>query len=534
MPAFIGVVIAVALYLTACYFAVVWIVVPVWPFMVLGGVVAGALTVTVVLAATLLGAGRFAAPTVTPADVPLRLPKIRSPFPRDNAWPSYLFAQSVTDLQTAAVHVGTLVATLWRRMVRIVRDEPGSLIFWPLLLLPLTAAITGTVAAVGTALLLAAVLGAVLVITVLGWLICRQVLRGTDLGVRVLRRAKATCTHGTCTHRTRLPAYRCTCGTVHHDIRAGMQGLFTRRCACGALLPTTVLQAAGGLVAVCQDCGRDLRAGAGTMTDVVIPVFGSTSAGKTRLIYAGMVALGRHMSAVGGTFRPDGADSEATFQTATAMVDTGAQTTKTAAGRPPAGITVRLGAGGRPALLHLFDAAGESFSTRDDAADLRFLDDPQGMVFVLDPFSVPEVAGALRGPLAPRLTAAEPAHVDPEQSYLVTVQWLRDQGLVLRRKPLAVAVVKADLLLGLPPADGLTPTATSDDVRRWLRGKGLDNLLDGMERDFREVGFHLVASRDAGVGAQGKAGPTSPARPLLWLLRRTGVAARNLEVVGAS
>ena len=300
MPAFIGVVIAVALYLTACYFAFVWIVAPVWPFMVLGGIVAGALTVTVVVLATLLGAGRFTAPTVTPVDVPLRLPKIRSPFPRDNAWPNYLFAQSVTDLQTAAGHVGTLVATLWRRMVRIVRDEPGSLIFWPLLLLPLTAAITGTVAAVGTALLLAAVLGAVLVITVLGWLICRQVLRGTDLGVRVLRRAKATCTHGTCTHRTRLPAYRCTCGTVHHDIRAGMQGLFTRRCACGALLQTTVLQAAGGLVAVCQDCGRDLRAGAGTLTDVVIPVFGSTSAGKTRLIYAGMVALARHMSAVGG------------------------------------------------------------------------------------------------------------------------------------------------------------------------------------------------------------------------------------------
>ena len=536
MPEFVAGVLAIIAYLVICYLVVVHVVDPAWPFLAVGGLGIGMVAVVVVVGGPLLRVGGLGAPTVTPADVTERLPATRSPFPRDDAWPTYLFGQAETDLRHAARQVDRLVRGVWRWMVGRATDEPLiALALWPVLLLPLIVAVTGTVAALGTLVVLGTVLGGVLVLAWLGWLLAVGLLRGVDLGVRVLRRAKATCTDGACSYRNRLPAYRCTgCTRVHHDIRAGRQGLFARRCACGTLLPTTVLTAAAGLVAVCQNCGHDLRPGAGTLTDIVLPVFGSTSAGKTRLIYAGMVALSRHLPAVGGTFTPDGTDSEEAFRAARTVVDEGVQTTKTAADRPPAGITVRLGVGRRRASLHLFDAAGESFSSPEQVADLRFLDDPQGMVFVLDPFSVPDVAGALRGPLASRLAAAEPAHLDPEQSYLVTVRWLRDQRVALRRTPLAVAVVKADLLRGLPPADGLAATLGSASIERWLRGKGLDNLLDGMARDFREVSYHLVASRDAGVGPDGATGPTSPARPLLWLLRRTGVTVPERVPAGAA
>ena len=533
MGQFIGGLIAIALYFWACYFAFVWVVGPLWPFTVVAGVVLGVLAVVVITAGTLIRLDGYAAPQVTPADVPLRLRKTRSPFPRDDAWPLYLCAQARNDLTTAAQRVADVVVRAWTWMVTSVRKAPLSLVFWPLLLLPLTAAVTGTAAALAAVVVLGIVLTAVLLLVALGALVLAGVLRGVDLGRQVARRAKATCPDPKCGYRNRLPAYRCTCGRVHHDIRAGMQGLVVRRCACGVLLPTTVLKAAAGLVALCQNCGRDLHAGAGALTDVAIPVFGSTSAGKTRFIYAGMVALSRHLPAIGGSFRVDGPDSEEIFRTATTVVERGAQTAKTPAERPAA-ITAWMQAGGSAARMHLLDAAGEVFTTRDAAADLRFLDDLEGLVFVLDPFSVPEVASALRGALEPRLQAAQPAHLDPEQSYLVTASWLRDQGVRLDRKPLAVAVVKADLLLGLPPADGLTETSSSDDIERWLRDRGLDNLLDGMTRDFREVGYHLVASQDAGTAPDGTAGPTSPARPLLWLLRRMHVAIAEPQPVGAS
>ncbi len=521
---FIGAVIGIALYGTACYFAFVYVVGPVWPVVVVGAGGIGVLLVVVVVVGTLLRVASLAAPTVRPLDVRERLPDVKSNFERDSAWPSYLFAQSRTDLGTALEHTARAVGWMWVLMIDVVRVEPFVLVIWPLLLLPLAGAVALTAGATAGAIAVYGLLGGVLTLVWFGWLAVVGLLRGVDLGIRVLRGAKATCHYSGCNYRNRLPAYRCACGQTHHDIRAGRLGALVRRCECGSLLPTTVLQAAAGLVAVCQKCDRPLRAGAAVLTDVLVPVFGPPSAGKTRLVLAGMVALGRHLTAAGGSLRPVGPESEDAVRDATTVVESGMQTTKTDADRPPAGITLRLTGARREALLHLFDAAGEFFSNREQSGELPFLDDAQGLVFVLDPFSVPAVADDLTGALAYRLAAAQPAKAHPEQSYLVTAQLLRDQGVKLVRKPLAVAVVKADLLLGLRPATGLHPEVESGEIEAWLRHKGLDNMLDGATRDFGVVRYFLVASLGAATDADGWANPISPAQPLLWLLGRTGVS----------
>lgn len=325
-----------------------------------------------------------------------------------------------------------------------------------------------------------------------------------------------------------LPGYRCECGVVHHDIRAGRQGVFFRRCECSRLLPTTVLKAAAGLVAVCQRCDRDLHPGAGVVTDVAIPVVGPVSAGKTRLVLAGMVALRRHITAEDGALDALGPGSERTLEHADQVVARGEATAKTAVGAPPA-ISVGLVAKGRRAQLHVFDAAGESFASQDTASELPFLDRVEGLVFVLDPFSIPAVIARLEGE---QVCAAEPAREDPADSYDVTVQWLKAQRKDSARLPLAVAVVKADRFLGLPPAGGMTAESGPDAIRAWLVEQDLDNLVVGMERDFREVRYHLVSSWDAGIGPDGRVGPLSAAVPLLWLLSRTGVPVSGRERVG--
>lgn len=534
MPVLIGALIGVALYGVACYFALVYVVGPGWPCVVVGAGGIGVLLVVVVLVGTLLRIGSLAAPTVTPFDVHTRLPAADSNFARDHAWPSYLFAQSRTDLGTALRHTARAVGWMWAFMIEAVRVEPVVLVVWPLLLLPLAGAVALTAGATAGAIAVYGLLGVVLTLGWLGWLVAVGLLRGVDLGIRRLRGAKATCHHAGCNYRNRLPAYRCACGRTHHDIRAGRQGAFVRRCECSSLLPTTVLQAATRLVAVCQQCNRPLRTGSAVLTDVLIPVFGPPSAGKTRLVLAGMVALAQHLTAAGGSLRPVGPESEDTFRDATTVVESRKQTTKTVADRPPPGITLRLTAARRKALLHLFDAAGEFFSNREQNSELPFLDDAQGLVFVLDPFSVPAVADDLTGKLASRLAAAQPAELHPEQSYLITAQWLRDQGVELRRKPLAVAVVKADLLLDLPPATGLHPDAESDRIETWLRGKGLDNMLDGAARDFGVVRCFLVSSLSAATDADGWASPVSPAQPLLWLLGRSGVPVPVHKLAAAS
>jgi hypothetical protein len=530
VPALIGIV----LYGAACYYAVVYVVGPAWPFVVVGAGGIGVLLVIVVFAGTLLRVEGLAAPTVTPFEVGEWLPEVKSNFERDSAWPNYLFAQSRTDLGAALEHIASVVSRMWVSISEFVRGEPGVLFLGPLLLLPLAGALALTAGAAVGAVAVYGLLGVVLTLAWLGWLVVVGLLRGVDLGIRVLRGAKATCHYSGCNYRNRLPAYRCGCGRTHHDIRAGRLGAFVRRCECGSLLPTTVLQAAAGLVPVCQKCDRPLRAGAAVLTDVLIPVFGPASAGKTRLVLAGMVALARHLSAAGGSLHPVGPESEDTFRAATTIVESGMQTTKTEADRPPAGITVRLTAARHEALLHLFDAAGEFFSNREQNSELPFLDDAQGLVFVLDPFSVPAVADDLTGVLASRLAAAQPAMMHPEQSYLVTAQSLRNQGIKLKRMPLAVAVVKADLLLGLPPATGLYPEVESGEVETWLRDKGLGNMLDGAVRDFGVVRYFLVSSLTAATDADGWADPTSPAQPLLWLLDRSGVSVPARKLAAAS
>ena len=182
-------------------------------------------------------------------------------------------------------------------------------------------------------------------------------------------------------------------------------------------------------------------------------------------------------------------------------------------------------------MLYLFDAAGEFFGSREQNQLLPFLADSEGLIFVLDPFSVRAVADDMQGELAPLLDAAQPARMEPEPSYLVTVQWLSDQGIDISRKPLAVAVVKSDLLLELPAAAGLQPDSASAEIEGWLRDKRLDNLLDGAERDFAEVRYFLVSSLDDITALDGRAAGTSPARPLLWLLGRSGFTVDQKEVV---
>jgi len=524
VPALIAALIGVTLYGAACYLTVVFIVGPAWPFLIIGAGGIGILLVFVMLAGTLLRARGLEADSVTPLDVRARLPDVKSNFERDQAWPNYLFAQSRSDLGTALMRTTFVVSRMWASMAEFVGHAPAVLLFGPLLLLPLTAAASLTAGAAVGGIVFYGLLGVVLALAWLSWLLVVGLLRGADLGIRLLRGAKATCHHAGCNYRNRLPAYRCACGVTHHDIRAGRLGAFARRCQCGSLLPTTVLQAAAGLMAVCQKCDRPLRAGAAVLTDVLVPVFGPASAGKTRLVFAGMVALDRNLRAASGSLHPIGPESVNTFSHATTVVESEIQTTKTAADRPPAGITVLLTAARSKALLHLFDAAGEFFDNREQTSELPFLDDAQGLVFVLDPFSIPAVRDDLTGAMAFRLEEAQPAMLHPEQAYLVTAQLLRDQGVKLKCKPLAVAVVKADLLFGLPPAAQLHPAAASGAVEAWLRDKGLDNMLDGAARDFGMVRYFLVSSCNAAIDVNGCVNPTSPARPLLWLLARSGVS----------
>jgi hypothetical protein len=284
-----------------------------------------------------------------------------------------------------------------------------------------------------------------------------------------------------------------------------------------------VQRGAAVLSARCPWCAQPLPEGAGRLTDVPLPVFGPVSAGKTRLIFAGLLALHEHAERAGGVVEAAGPHSREAFEAGAEVVRAGADTAKTPDAAPPVAITMRVATPRRTAFLHVLDAAGEVFSDRARSARLRFLDDAPGLVLVLDPFSITAVAEALRPEAGSTLRAAHPASQDPETAYNLTVQRLRDHGTT--PSVLAVAVVKADLLRDLPVAAGLTPDSPSDAapdsgaVRAWLVDLGLDNLVRHAERDFAAVRYFLVSSA-TGWRADD---PASAGEPLRWLAGRCGV-----------
>lgn len=443
----------------------------------------------------------------------LRSKRRKRPFPRDFAWPSYYATQARIDLAQVWRANSKLLGDGWRWIRRGLRNE------WPVMVPTLAIAcplwLCVSIGAYAASAVIITMGAAVLFVLGLCWFVPTALLRAGDRLVRKLRRASGSCPH--CYHVTELPTFACPgCGRPHRDIRPGWLGGTWRRCGCGALLPTTVLRIARVSAPQCPRCDKPLRRGGAVVTDVRLPVFGPASAGKTRLVYTGLQALRDQVAGLGGSTDFVDDDSQQAYDHAIALVGAGGDTVKTPEGELPPAITVRLTTGRRRALLHLFDAAGEVYGDRDENTNLEFLDHAQGLIFVVDPFSIPWVRDQLGNPADSNiLSRANPAKEDPEWVYHVTARRLRDYGVATRKRNLAVTVVKADLLDHLALGTRLTP----DRVRAWLVEAGLDNLVLSTERDFGEVGYFVTASL-SGVRATD---PRSPARPIAWLSARAGL-----------
>lgn len=478
---------------------------------------AGVVLAVATFVRTLVGPRAVRPLTVTPVVARDRLPKRRGnpPFARDMAWPSYLVAQWRVDLGTARGHVVKVLADGFGRInwyttgpdLRVPRIISGIVghLFW-------CTFSAGAMVATWTMLLLCWVFRTP---AWLAWLALGVALRGGDLLIRRLRHAEASCPQ--CYHVNLLPAFRCErCGGVHHDIRPGRLGALWRRCACGARLATTVLGAsAQRLTAICQNCETPLRPGAAVLTDIRVPLIGPVFAGKTRLMYAALVALRDAAVAHGACLDFVDDDSRRALAGGARLISEGGDTVKTPAGVLPSALTVKFTVGRRKALVHLFDAAGEFYGDRQDNGDLEFLDHAQGFVLVIDPFSLPWVGDQLGETHPADPNPAASAAQEPEAVYQTTARRLRDYGVRTEHRALAVTLVKADLLTGLPPAADLHP----DRVRQWLIDAGMDNLVHSAERDFGDVRYFLVASVPVGQAGPGR----SPAAPLNWLVSHAGL-----------
>jgi Double-GTPase 2 len=428
-------------------------------------------------------------------------------FPPDLAWPYYPFRQVWADLERTRLNVARHNTTVWRPARAFFGSAAG---WW--MLCPVPVAIISFLSVTSLACAFCYALYALVTMVCSGASLAllvpvAAVMRGAERWRRGRMRAQAACM--TCFHVTPWPAYRCpNCWHSHRDVSPGRLGLLTRRCECGTHMPTMASRAARRLTALCQRCGAPLAPGSGAVRDIRIPVFGDISAGKTRFLYASLNSLmltARH-ARLDVSF-PD-KDSRDLADFGLSVIRSGRETAKTST-NAQVGLTVRLGTANRSELVHLFDAAGEHFrdARRPDA--LRFLDDGQGLVYVLDPFSIQAIRKRLGRNDATVLRFAHAAAGDPELTYDEVASRLRDSGIPASAQRLAVVVSKADLLRSV----GLNLPAGSEAIARWLSDAGMHNLVMAARREFAEVKYFIVASQRVAPD-----GLDDPGAPLRWLL----------------
>ena len=300
------------------------------------------------------------------------------------------------------------------------------------------------------------------------------------------------CSH--CLRSSSSPAYRCSrCSVVHYVVQPGPQGLLHRVCECGAKLPNTVSGASRKLKVVCPYCGQDMADGAGIRHVVVLPVIGAVAAGKTRFLRMSVVQVGDGLTGRGSLMALS-PEAKAFLNDSRELVRDGRHTVKTPHVMPRA-LQYHVVERGREEIeLNIIDAAGEFFGDWETSNELPFLEAAPAYVLLLDPLGLADVHAEFAQTLPADRNDMDIAPPDQINAYHTVMDRLRAQGVDLSKRALLVVVSKADILRSLPCGQTLRGSASSDAVRQWLAGNGMDAALQSFRMDFGTVEYFACDS----------------------------------------
>jgi hypothetical protein len=349
----------------------------------------------------------------------------------------------------------------------------------------------------------------------------------------------SVCPH--CHTRLPLPVYRCdSCTRTHSRLIPSSFGILFHRCKCGAKLPCTVFTNRGRLQSQCPTCGNMLSREHTETRKQFLPIIGGPQVGKSAYLFAltrelrDSVAprLGMHGSFVSP-------DQERAYNAVIAGIDHGVPPEKTVQTLPRAFDLLFRGPGRPDLTLYLYDPAGEAFQRSDELIPHRFLDYPSGILFLIDPFSIPEVRARYAEQLK-RNRNISPSSFPPDELLSRLINVLEGQfGLSSTAKirvPMAVVLTKIDAFrleeeigeaaLG---ASGATTADKTEQARRnrlikqRLREWDEGGFVHRLEARFKTVNFY-TASALGRTPDEARHDPFAPKRimePVLWLLGRS-------------
>jgi hypothetical protein len=318
------------------------------------------------------------------------------------------------------------------------------------------------------------------------------------------------------------PHYLCPdCGELHRDIKPGPYGVARRICKCERRLWTMLLTGAAKLQGICPRCGAYLPRKFGRAAEIVVPIFGATNVGKTRLMYMMVSALRDRVHSQHGKIVYIG-DASERLDVIEDALKAGQNVEKTVPGPARAlGLHVKIGSSNR--LIYFFDAAGEMYSSHERLPELKYLNKAKTYVFVVDPFSAKGVWSQLTDADRDRLREFRTPPGDIDKAYQATINHMlkitHRWKLRKARSNLAFVISKRDLL----QSAGIDVSAAESETEHWVSNEGglnLGNISRGASHEFETVRYFCTAA----TSGDGDGSVDYRVEELLrWILGRVGV-----------
>lgn len=354
----------------------------------------------------------------------------------------------------------------------------------------------------------------------------------------VKRRQGADPVCASCHQVFEIPDYICPqCKTVHRDLTKTLEhGFFYHKCRCGKRLPRYFLLGRWRLSAQCPHCRNSLGIHSENLSYLVFPIVGGTSSGKTAFMNAMIVSFVDEVAKNRLILKFPFSEDETLLARIQEQGNKGIPPHKTSERNPRAFCMNLTG----PKLkqgkqIYLYDPAGEVFEKDDSLGRFRYYDYMQGVLLLIDPFSIPYLNRLLADGLKEQEQTFQVCREEIENYYGRFINGLKGISQIkeheIHNAACAVVLTKSDAFglesrLGEIPRQNLMkkmPGLSREDAmdhlcREHLKYWGMGHLLELIDEQFR-------VSRCFSVSAFGHqpapAMPFTPVRvlePFLWLL----------------
>jgi hypothetical protein len=350
-----------------------------------------------------------------------------------------------------------------------------------------------------------------------------------------------------CHSKRPLPDYFCPkCGAVHLHRRLipSSYGILHRTCQCGQSLPTTFFLKRGELPSKCPDCNEMLEAGHTEARKAFLPVFGGPSVGKSAFLFSAVRQIVEEEAPRLGlqtSFLESRTESD--FQRICQQLSEGRPPDKTLSALPRAFNLKLQKSGQSPRVLYLYDPAGEAFNEIEGMVLHRYQEYLSGLVFLIDPFTIPAVRAEYSDRMAAVESALNPSRLPVEDALSRILISLEENFGLTRgaqlKAPLAVVLNKVDAFdleqrIGEPAVQArvkssstpLDPeTARNQLLREQLIRWDLGGLVQQLETRCARIRYFTCSSLGHMPDASGRAFEARGVlEPVMWILSAADAA----------